>query len=224
MSTNTFQKAYQEYRFLREHGYPEKATLKLVGDRHRLERVERNALFRGAIAEPIAAARRAKIIDPRHCAGAGLGIDWYNVLITVESYLKGLLLFLCDDGMVRDSSALHGSYRPGPVTGRAIEAIVNAVRSTAPFRIDAFLDAPLAWSGAMAQEVRESLAALPCPCEVTLAHSADYPLKRYDGVVATSDSAILDAATRIIDLPRHALEHAYGYSPPPLSQWLPSSP
>jgi hypothetical protein len=224
MSTNNFPEAYHDYKYLREHGYPEKAALKLVGDRHRLERVERNMLFRGAIPERIAAARRAKIVQPRQCAAAGLGVDWYNVLITVEGYLKGLALFLCDDGVVRDSSALHGSYRPGPLTEKAIEVIVEALRATAPLRIDAFVDAPLAWSGAMAREVRGKLAPLPCPCEVTLARSADYPLKRYDGVVATSDSAILDAATHVLDLPRHALERAYGYSPWPLIQWLPSSP
>ena len=49
MSTYNFAEACATYRILRERGYPEKATLKLVGDRHRLSRIQRNCMFRGVI-------------------------------------------------------------------------------------------------------------------------------------------------------------------------------
>ena len=44
----------------------------------------------------------------------------------------------------------------------------------------------------MAEDVRSRLAALSCPVEVALAQSADYPLKTSPGIVASSDSAVLD--------------------------------
>src|SRR5208337_5604124 len=121
MSTNNFAEACATYKLLRDKGYPEKATLKLVGDRHELSRIQRNCMFRGVIGEITAARRRAKIVAPSVVSGQPLGLDWYNVLITVESYLRGQLLFVADDGMVRDASAAHGSYRQAGPTGRAIE-------------------------------------------------------------------------------------------------------
>ncbi len=127
MSTSNFAEACGTYKLLREKGYPEKATLKLVGDRHRLSRIQRNCIFRGVTGELAAARRKAKIVAPDAVSGRPLGLDWYNVLITVESYLRGQVLFLGDDGMVRDASAAHGSYRTAAHTSAAIEEIVREI-------------------------------------------------------------------------------------------------
>jgi hypothetical protein len=224
MSTNFFAQACVEYKYLREKGYPEKATLKLVGDRHSLTRVQRNSMFRGIVADAIAVPRRSKIVLPAHVAGNRLGIDWYNVLITLESYLRGSAIFISDDGIVRDSSETHGSYRRSELTVRALREIAVELKVMAPSRIDVFLDAPIAFSGLMAEEVRQILAEIPCPAEVSVAHSADYPLKGYEGIVATSDSVILDSAQRIVDLPRSVLERGFDFIPPLLIDLHSSSP
>jgi hypothetical protein len=224
MSTYYFRDACGDFKLLKDKGYPEKATLKLVGDRYDLSREQRNCLFRGVVASERADARRRKIAGPGEVAAAHLGIDWYNVLITVESYLRGVTLFVSEDGVVRDSSATHGSYRWTGVTERAVNEIVRTVGALRPDRIDAFLDAPIAFSGAMAQEVRARVSACGCPASVSLAHSADYPLKSFDGLVASSDSVILDSAARVFDLPRCVLERAFGFIPPPLADLYPSAP
>ena len=156
MSTNYFSDACGDFKYLRERGYPEKATLKLVGDRYGLSRVQRNCLFRGIIVGRLADVRRRKIASAQEARGASIGIDWYNVLITVESYLKGVALFISDDGVVRDSSAIHGSYRWTEVTERAVHEIMETLRDMQPGRLDTFLDAPIAFSGAMAEEDRKS--------------------------------------------------------------------
>jgi hypothetical protein len=224
MSTHSFLDACIQYKYLREAGYPEQATLKLVGDRHRLSRIERNCLFRGVVAESLAEERRNRIVAPGEVAGRSLGIDWYNVLIMVESYLRGQPVFVAEDGVTRDSSATHGSYRRSPLTVQAIEGIVDAVVSMGPSRIDAFLDAPVAHSGLMADELRERLLRIPCPARVTLDRSADFPLKSYDGIVASSDSVILDSAVSILDLPRLVLSREYGVTLPGVRDLFPSSP
>jgi hypothetical protein len=224
MSTKKFLLSLDDYRYLREKGYPEKAALKLIGDKHRLSRIERNTLFRGVIPEHVAAQRRTKLISPNELRGRSLGIDWYNVLITVESFLRGSPLFVCDDNVVRDSSATHGSYRRSSVTDRAIKAITDALGLLAPSRFDAFLDSPIAFSGRMAEEIRDRMARLSIPFTVTLEHTADYPLKSYDGIVASSDSVILDCAAGIFDLPRFVVQIGFRITPPSLADLSASFP
>jgi hypothetical protein len=206
----SFPEALRDYRYLKNRGFPEKAALKLVADRWRLPALERNCLFRAVFAEDHCRRRRAKLVEPQAVGGQALGVDWYNVLITVESYLKGYPVFLADDGLLRDSSGVHGSYRPGKVTETAMRKILETVSRLAPARLELFLDAPISFSGAMAEELRRR--APGCPCEVTVSPSADYPLKSFPGVVATSDSSIIDreAIRRVVDLARIVLESGYG--------------
>jgi hypothetical protein len=224
MSTNNFHQACITYRSLRELGYPEKATLKLVGDRHRLSKVQRNCLYRGIVVGDLAAMRRAKTVEAASIKEASLGVDWYNVLITVESHLKGQAVFLCDDGIVRDSSGLHGSYRPTDLTILARGGILRCVAEMRPRALDVYLDSPLAFSGLMATELRDLLQSASIPAHVILAHSADYPLKSYPGIVASSDSIVMDAAPLIFDLARWVLQSAFGFRAPDLHALFPSSP
>jgi hypothetical protein len=224
MSTKNFEAACTTYRLLRDLGYPEKATLKLVADRHRLSKVQRNCLYRGVVSSAHAAARKAKIVDAALVEGELLGVDWYNVLITVESYLKGQVVFLCDDGILRDSSGVHGSYRPTELTQRARDQILSCIHGMNPRHVDVYLDSPLAFSGVMATEIRDLLQGAVFPSNVLLAHSADYPLKSHTGIVASSDSIVIDAASRIIDLARCVLERAFAFKAPALHELFPSSP
>ena len=212
MSTDNFLYAYQAYKYLMETGFPEKASLKLVGDRYRLSRVERNCLFRGVMANEIALRRGRKLVEPTAVLGRPLGLDWYNVLITIESYLKGVVILLADDGVLRDAMAAHGSYRRSHVTDKAIASIVEGLAALAPARIDVFLDSPIAFSGQMAQEIRLALAALAVPFDVSLDRSADFALKSYDGIVASADSVILERARAVLDLPRFVLEKGFGFT------------
>ena len=224
MSTNNFAEACATYRLLREKGYPEKATLNLVGDRHSLSRIQRNCLFRGVIPTATAARRRLKIVGRDEAAGQPVALDWYNILITVESYLQGRVLYVADDGVVRDASETHGSYRTGPLTPRAMEEIVAEIARLRPSRIDAFLDMPIAFSGLMAEDLRSRLADLSCPCEVSLAQSADYPLKASAGIVATSDSTLLDKCSRALDLAAAVLAARFSFHPPAVHELFAEPP
>ncbi len=150
----SIKKAIYDYRFLRNSRYPHKASIKLVGDRYRLTRLQRNCLYRGIVAEADCATRKAKIVDSTSLQGKGLAVDWYNVLITVESYLKGSPVFLADDGVLRDASGIHGSYRPGQVTDQATESILNSIAKLNLSAVDVFLDSPIPFSGLMAGNLR----------------------------------------------------------------------
>jgi len=207
----SFPEALRDYRYLKERAFPDKAALKLVGDRWRLSGLERNCLFRAVFAQADCRARRAKLLEPREAAGRALGVDWYNVLITVESYLKGYPVFLADDGLLRDSSGVHGSYRPGRVTAAAVDRILESLGELAPARLELHLDSPISFSGDMAEALRRRLTP-GLPCEVSVSPSAASPLKSFPGVVATADSSIIDRETvrEVLDLARFVLEKAYG--------------
>jgi hypothetical protein len=215
--SNHFTAAIQDYRYLKQHGYPDKAALKLVADRYRLNAQARNCLFRGVAAPAVSRKRRRKLLSPERLAGVRLGVDWYNVLITLESYLKGYPVFVADDGVLRDSSGVHGSYRPGRVTEAAIQALLESLHTLGLAGLDLYLDAPISFSGKMAQDLRERTASWPdLPAiSISVELSADYPLKRYSGVVATSDSTIMDRETirGVFDLVRFVLRERYGHTP-----------
>jgi len=217
ISKGFFADACRDFKLLKELGYPDNASLKLVGDRYGLSREQRNCLFRGVVQDSVAARRIRKIVKPADVHGAALGLDWFNILITLESYLKGTRLFLSDDGMVRDCAAVHGSWRKGPVTDRATGEILAALSDLSPMRIDVMLDSPIAHSGLMAESLRLELRRSGMAYTVRLERSADYPLKSYEGIVASSDSAIMDHASRLLDLPRRILWGCFSFSPPPLS-------
>ncbi len=221
---NDFSRAIDDYRYLRERIYPEQAALKIVGDRYRLTARQRNLLFRGVLPEPVARARRAKIVSFDSVAGLAIGVDWYNVLIIVESYLKGVPVFLADDGVIRDAAGVHGSYRTGPATERAISVVLDALRCAAPGRVDLYVDAPVAFSGDMAAGLRLRLQGFPVAAGVEVAESPDYFLKSYGGIVASADSVILDAAAGVVDLARHSLHRAFGFEPPGISAFADSDP
>jgi hypothetical protein len=208
----SFRKAIEDYRYLKNRDYSDKAALKLVGDRWRLATLERNCLFRSVFAEKECRLRRAKLVPPAAAAGHPLGVDWYNVLITVESYLKGFPVFLADDGLLRDSSGVHGSYRAGKVTAAAVGAILTNLERLGLRSLELCLDSPISHSGAMAEELRKRIAErLRIPFTVSLSPSADYPLKSFAGVVATSDSSIIDreGVREVLDLARLVLESSY---------------
>jgi hypothetical protein len=206
-----FREALADYRYLKNRRYPDKASLKIVSDHHRLSGMERNCLFRAVFAEVDCLRRKQKLLPAAALAGKPLGVDWYNVLITVESYLKGFPVFLADDGLLRDSSGVHGSYRQSRITTTAFDRILAGLGDLDPGRLVLFLDAPISYSGMMADTLRERLAGAGTPFAVEVPPSADYPLKSFAGIVATSDSSIIDreAVRDVFDLARWVLETSY---------------
>ena len=171
MSTNNFAEACATYRLLREKGYPEKATLKLVGDRHRLSRMQRNCLFRGVIASATAARRRRRSSRPRRLPDSPSALTGTMFSSRWKAISRASVLFVADDGVVRDASgnsrqlphrAAHRRARwtrsstRSPVCGRPAWTRTWTCRSPSP--------------ALMAEELRARLARLAVPAEVSLAH------------------------------------------------------
>jgi len=194
------QKAAADFRYLLNRGYPRKATLEIVGNRYGLTYDERHLLHRGVFSDADSEPRRRKIISIKRVPGKDLAIDGHNVLITVEAGLSGRPLILADDGFVRDISGLSGSFKKTAVTEKALQVIVTFLKKWNPRNTLFLFDAPISKSGILAQELRALLKKEGLPGDASAMKVPEKTLIGFQGVVATSDTAIIDRSERVIDL------------------------
>jgi hypothetical protein len=201
--------AAREYLWLLNKGYPQKASLKLVGDKFMLTRDMRQVLYRG-ISSTAAADRRKRLLGQVQDRDLVL-IDTYNVLFTMNNYLLGRPLFICNDGILRDAGEMRGRIRSKPVFHRAIDLLLEVLGdwTGATFRL--YLDEPVSFSGHLAIELSKDMVQMGIDGEAWTVPSPDHLLKHEKSdVICSSDTAILDHYSgRVADLPRYALEKVY---------------
>jgi hypothetical protein len=199
-------RAVEEYSWLLSRDYAEESALALVGNRYSLTERQRLAVRRASCSDESRDRRLAKMISTEQCRGHRLGIDGYNVLITVESALSGGPILLGRDGCCRDLASIHGTYRKVDETVPAVELIARHLEDAGLRAVDWYLDRPVSNSGRLKQLMAEVPSAGAGEWNIELVDSADPVLAEYDGVVATSDSWILDRCGRWVNLSRDIVE------------------
>jgi hypothetical protein len=206
-----FKAAASDYLFLLEHRYPQKAVLKLVGDRYALSAVERTMLYRGICDRTLASARNKKNRTRPLSVRSSVHIDTYNVLITIGSYLNGSKVFISLDGFLRDASEIHGKAFRNELFSRSIDLILDFLSSSGVKSVCFYLDRPVSHSGELAEKITASTEDYGLKGLATVHDSADYILKKTEtGIIATSDSAIIDhSLIPVYDLARHTIEHHF---------------
>jgi hypothetical protein len=194
--------------YLLERGYSRKPAVELVGNRYGLAGEDRSTLYRGVFPLGLCAARKKK----RAAALPGrLLIDGYNVLITLESYLKGKRVFFCLDGFLRDVSGVFGSYRIDEMTRRSVDLLAGFLRdwSASSPRADVLLllDAPVSRSGELAGYLREHAGAVGIPLAVEVSRDPDARIVSESGGcgVATSDGVVIDRVDTCVDIPARVI-------------------
>jgi len=198
--SDTLQQAAQDFRYLLNRGYPREASLTLVGNRYDLEATARQILHRGVFAGPVAATRNAKLWDLADLAGQPLAVDGHNVLITLESALKGLTLVAADDGFIRDVAQLSRAYRDSPVTRQALVLLAAYISRHHPGPLTILYDAPMKRSGELAGQTREIFADQGLYAEARAVPVPERELLAFPGPVATSDTHLIDAKEVVVDL------------------------
>ena len=208
-----------ELSWLFERGYSERASVKLVGDRHQLTTRQREAIVRGACTEPAREHRQARQVGLASLNGAQLSIDGFNCLITLEAMLSHAPIFVGRDGAHRDLASVHGTYRRVNETEPAIELLVKALVAWRVAGVRVLFDKPVANSGRLRGLFEEALAgtSLRASCELSerVDHDLVEAIDTHGGehgahLVASSDSWVLDHASAWADLPglvaeRHGL-------------------
>lgn len=127
-------------------------------------------------------------------------IDGFNLIITLEAALSGGVLIDCRDGCLRDLSSVHGSYRSVVETESALCLAGDALFAAGPKSVAWLLDQPVSNSGRLAQRMRELSATRNWPWTVEVVMNPDQVLRQSDQLIVTSDSNILDAPVRWINL------------------------
>jgi hypothetical protein len=207
MKWKNLQKAAQDFRYLLNRGYPRKPSLELVGNRYQLTFDERHLLHRGVFADVDVQRRLSKKILLKAIKNQDLAIDGYNVLITIEASLSGRSLILGDDGFIRDISGLSGNYRRSEKTEEALLLIFNALKRVKPRHTLFLFDAPISKSGELAREIRRRLKKEGIPGNAQAMKVPEKILIGFSGVVATTDTAIIDQSKKAVDLAGHILRH-----------------
>jgi hypothetical protein len=174
--------------------------LEIVGNRYGLTFDERHLLHRGVFSNTDSEARRKKIISVKALRNKDFAIDGHNVLITVEAGLSGRPLILADDGFIRDISGLSGSFKKTEVTDKAIRLTVKFLKKWKPRHALFLFDAPISKSGILAQELRALLKKEGVPGDALAMKVPEKTLIGFQGVIATSDTAIIDRSEKVIDL------------------------
>ena len=146
-----FREAARDYRLLLDRGYSGQATLKLVGDRHRLQAEERLILFRGIASAADSELRRAKL--RKEAEGGLLLLDAYNQAFGIVHYLLGKPCFIATDGLLRDAGANYGRVPHDELLLRAFAELALGAARCGVARVEAFLDAPVSRSAEHAQSL-----------------------------------------------------------------------
>jgi hypothetical protein len=189
-----------DFRYLLNRAYPRKPSLELVGNHYQLTFDERHLLHRGVFSDGDARKRLKKKVSPQEISGQELAIDGYNVVITIEAALSGRPLVFGDDGFLRDISGLSGNFRRTRRTEESLRLIFAFLTERKPRRTMFLFDSPISNSGTLAQEVRRYLQEMDIPGDAKAVRVPEDILIGFPGIVATSDTAIIDQSSKIVDL------------------------
>lgn len=200
LKSEDLQEAAEDFRYFLDREYPRKAALELVGNRYGLTSDERHLLHRGVFSDRDSRARLKKKIPLEKIKNRNLAIDGHNVLITIEAGLSGRPLILGDDGFIRDISGLSGNFRKTSRTEEAIQLILNTLKKVEPHQSLFLFDAPISKSGKLAQEVRSLLKREELPGDAKAVRVPEKILIGFPGIIATSDTAIIDQSKKVVDL------------------------
>jgi len=210
LELKSLQNAAEDFRYLLNRGYPRKAALEIVGNRYGLTFDDRHLLHRGVFSDADSESRKGKIIPIKAIQGKDFAIDGHNVLITVEAGLSGWPLILADDGFVRDISGVSGNFKKTAVTEKALQVIVAFLKKWGPHNTLFLFDAPISKSGILAQELRDLLKKEGLPGDALAEKVPEKTLIGFQGVVATSDTAIIDRSEKVIDLAGNIIRKKIG--------------
>lgn len=197
--------AASDFLYLLDRGYPRERSLELVGNRYRLASIKRDILRRGVFPTGVGKKRMEKKIDPFGLKGKDLVVDGHNVLITVESALKGRIIVAANDGWVRDVAGVSSRYQLGEDGKRALNLILEELALLAPEHVKILYDAPIARSGELAAETRIAAGNMDLGLEAEAVRVPEAEMVGHNGPVASSDSAVIDASKEAVDLAWHVI-------------------
>lgn len=197
----SIKKAQVELRFLLNRGYRKKVALEFVANHHQLTRSQRNILVRTVFSKEDIKSHKKTKTSIEEIKKRKLGIDGYNVLITIESIIDDKHL-KCDDGFIRDIKASFGNYEINDKTKEALKLIKKLFNKHEPNNVTFLYDKPVSKSGELAGLTRHILKNFNTDAKTV--KNVDLKLREYE-VVASSDRGVIEHSEKVIDLPKSIL-------------------
>lgn len=159
-------------------GYPKFATIRFVADHAGLNTQERQILVRVILPPDKTHSRAKKSLDCTQLRGRVLLIDGYNVLLCIDSLLKGELMWLCDDGFIRDTRFYFGKRKQISEIEEALETLLSFLAGAAPKAVSFLLDSQISKSGELAGLIRKRLNEKGIDGGAWTSKHVDFDLKR----------------------------------------------
>jgi len=192
--------AIRDMRYLLNRGYNRKTAADYVASRYKLRKEERAIIYRSVYPDQQAQNRLKKMLNPEEISGKKLLIDGFNNIITLESALKGNLLLMCDDGVIRDISYTSRKFKYSQHTKEAIEMIFEALKTYRPSEVIFFFDKQISFSGEIASMVRKMINKEGLVGDAKTSKRNDTEILTFGEIIASSDSIIIEKAAKIFDL------------------------
>jgi hypothetical protein len=199
--------AAYDLKFLLNRGYRKKPGLNLVANKYLLNKNERNLLVRKVYSDEKAGERQLKIVEINNIKNKRIIVDGYNVLITSEIiYNKDYAsVIMCDDGVLRDIKAVFGKYKNSSSSEKTLIKIITILKHHSPQFVYFIYDSPVSKSGELAKLTESLIKNHGIPGIAVTNKNVDFELvrlsKKCDGIVATSDGAVIDRVEHVLDIP-----------------------
>jgi len=209
--TENFQLALKDYIFLLNNKYPEKAIHELVSTRYSLNHFERSILYRGISTKVKSEKRKNRLLTIEQLNNRIIHIDLFNVMFTMAAYLRGFPVFISNDGLLRDASESHGSGDWEVHLDKSLDLLIDCLEELKILKAVIYIDNPLEYGLAITEKLSElSKSSIPI-IKIITDPSPDHLIREAtDGIIATSDSTIIDRSSLpIFDLPAFCLQHAF---------------
>jgi hypothetical protein len=204
--------AIEDLRYLLGRGYGRISSVKFVGDKYLLDKPQRLLLYRGVYSPEGGALHRQKLVQPEGVRGKRLAVDGFNVLITVNSAIRGIPVYLCDDGLLRDVSETHSSASKEDFT-KPLELTVLALGSLQTNNVHFVFDRLISRSGEFSKQVTQELKSNGINGGSSTATSADFEVLKKGEIISSSDSVVVEKAPMIFDLAAYVIANILHQTP-----------
>ncbi len=192
--------AARELAALAYRGYPEKPSFSLISAKYSLSDKELFALRKIVRWPEEATTNSLKRIPPEFAFGKEIRVDGYNVLGTIQAFIKGEPVFLSNDGFVRDITSAYRSFHQRKIADKAIGLLITELEKIRPREVLVLFDQPISRSGELSARVRNFLASTKIKGDAKTEKSVDTEVSRGE-IAASSDVAVIRKANAVLDLP-----------------------
>lgn len=205
MISEEVEEAIKDLRYLLNSGYPRDSAVEFVSDHYQLELEKRHLLARCIFSEKEVRDHQERKVSIQGAEDRRIGIDGYNVLITIESILEGERVIKCDDGFMRDLQAIFGKYKMSDSTDRALRKLLDILEGVRASEVVLLFDKQVSKSGELAGLTRRQMDKRGLDGDARTTVGTDQKVWKFE-VSASSDRVIIERSERVLDIPAEVLK------------------